>query len=117
MDNTIEKYLPLTEATYYIMVSLVEPKHGYGIMQYTEEISSGKVTLGPGTLYGAINKLLKTGLIIQTQFNDGENSRRKYYILTELGRKVVIAEFERLSQQVENSKESILKLGGVNDGK
>lgn len=51
-DQKTAKYLPLTEATYYILISLAEPLHGCGIMQNVTELSQGKVRLGPGTLYG-----------------------------------------------------------------
>ncbi len=49
-EKEANKYLPLTEATYYIMLSLVEPLHGYGVMQKVNEISQGTVSVGPGTL-------------------------------------------------------------------
>ena len=49
----------LTEAVYYILLSLMEPMHGYGIMQNVEQLSGGRVRLAPGTLYGAINTLLE----------------------------------------------------------
>ena len=87
------KFLPLTEATYYILISLHEPLHGYGIMQNVEQISNGEVKLGPGTLYGAIGKLEKQGLIKKVEnANDQPSERRKYYKLTDLGQKVVILE-------------------------
>ena len=53
----------LTEAVYYILLSLVTPRHGYGIMQETERMSQGRVKLAAGTLYGAINGLLDKGWI------------------------------------------------------
>ena len=62
-EKHITKYLPLTEATYYIMLVLVEPLHGYGVMQKVETISEGTVTIGPGTLYGAFTSLEKEGMI------------------------------------------------------
>lgn len=57
IDKTIAKYLPLTESTYYILLSLIDPLHGYGIMQKVERISEGTVSIGPGTLYGAFTTL------------------------------------------------------------
>ena len=53
----------LTEGVYYILLSLMEPMHGYGIMQNVEQLSKGRVKLAPGTLYGAINTLLERGCI------------------------------------------------------
>ncbi|MBR3428942.1 MAG: PadR family transcriptional regulator, partial [Clostridia bacterium] len=54
----------LTEATYYILLSLCRPRHGYGIMQQTEELSGGRVRLAAGTLYGALNTLCDKGWIV-----------------------------------------------------
>jgi DNA-binding MarR family transcriptional regulator len=91
-QKNIEKYLPLTESTYYIMLALVEPLHGYGVMQKVEEMSEGAVKLGPGTLYGVFSTLEKEALIVKT----GEEERRKYYALTEKGRHVLALQVERL---------------------
>ena len=65
----------LTEATYYILLSLYTPQHGYGIMQQAEALSHGRVRLAAGTLYGALNTLCDKGWIIQLPTDDG--SRRK----------------------------------------
>jgi DNA-binding PadR family transcriptional regulator len=62
-QKNITKYLPLSEATYYILLALVEPLHGYGIMQKVEGMSEGTVNIGPGTMYGAFSNLEKEGLI------------------------------------------------------
>ncbi|MCJ7610632.1 MAG: PadR family transcriptional regulator, partial [Candidatus Aminicenantes bacterium] len=72
-------FLPLTEATYYVLVSLVEPRHGYGIMRNVAEIGGKKVSLGPGTLYGALTNLLKQGLIERAGELESEGARRKVY--------------------------------------
>lgn len=104
-----EKYLPLTHTTYFILISLIKPLHGYGIMQNVEEMSKGEVKLGPGTLYGALSKLEKQGVIVKMDELDEE--RRKHYILTELGKEVVKLEFQRLQNQVEASKKYIEELG------
>lgn len=96
--NGIEKYLPLTEATYYIMLALVEPRHGYAVMQEVEEISYGTVKIGPGTLYGAITSLEREGLICKT----GEEERRKYYALTPKGRIVLLYQIKRLEVMSRN---------------
>jgi DNA-binding PadR family transcriptional regulator len=99
--NEIQKFLPLSESTYYILLSLVEPRHGYAIMQHVEEISKGKVTVGPGTLYGAFNNLEKAGLIRSV----GEEDRRKYYALTDLGRQVLSEQIKRLRIMAENGNQ------------
>lgn len=113
-DTKAQKYLPLTEATYYILISLVTPLHGYGIMQNVEEISKGQVKLGPGTLYGALNKLEKEDLIVKV--NNNENDRRKYYVLTEFGKKVVSLEYNRLRVLVKCSEKIVEDIGGGKDG-
>ena len=87
-----KKYLPLTEATYYIMLVLVEPLHGYGVMQKVEQISQGVVKVGPGTLYGAFGSLEKEGLIKMVK----EEDRRKCYQLTDKGRQVLVGQIDRL---------------------
>ena len=92
----------LTEATYYILLSLVRPRHGYGIMQLTEELSGGRVHLAAGTLYGALNALSTKGWIIQLPSD--EDSRRKEYRLTEKGLKVLRAEVERLRELADNGE-------------
>jgi len=88
----LKKYLPLTEATYYIMLTLIDPLHGYGVMQKVEQISQGVVKVGPGTLYGAFSSMEKEGLIKMVK----EEERRKCYQLTEKGRQVLAMQIERL---------------------
>ena len=90
-DDT-KKYLPLTEATYYIMVALNEPLHGYAVMQEVEKISEGTVKVGPGTLYGVFTNLEKEGLIVKVK----EEERRKSYTLTPKGRAVLLSQVKRL---------------------
>ena len=92
----------LTEATYYILPSLVRPRHGYGIMQLTEELSGGRVHLAAGTLYGALNALSTKGWIIQLPSD--EDSRRKEYRLTEKGLQVLRVEVERLRELADNGE-------------
>ena len=98
--------IALTEATYYILLSLLAPQHGYGIMQQTEQMSHGRVRLAAGTLYGALNTLCDKGWIIQLPVEDG--SRRKEYRLTERGRAILQSEVARLRELADNG-ERILK--------
>ncbi|MGL5347199.1 MAG: PadR family transcriptional regulator [Peptostreptococcaceae bacterium] len=100
-EKIIQKYIPLTEATYYILLSMVNPIHGYKLMQNVEEMTNGAVKLGPGTLYGATSKLVKDGIIEQVE---SEEERRKSYILTSLGREILKIEYKRLNLLVENGK-------------
>ena len=94
---------PLTETTLYILLSLSSrPKHGYAIMKEVESLSKGRVRLSTGTLYGAIKRLLDQGWIERVgQDGEQENGRiRKSYRLTNLGRRSLRAETERLSSLV-----------------
>jgi len=106
MTKQAEKFLPLTQSTFLILISLITPNHGYGIMQNIEEISSGKEHMGPGTLYGALSKLTKQGLIRMVD----EQDRRKIYELTDLGKEVTLMEYRRLNNLVEETKQVIQTL-------
>ena len=90
----------LTEAVYYILLSLIVPRHGYGIMQNTETLSGGRVKLAAGTLYGAITSLLEKGWI--EALPGDTDSRKKEYIITDAGREVLRAELVRLRELAEN---------------
>ena len=92
----------LTEAVYYILLSLLEPLHGYGIIQNVEQLSGGRVRLAAGTLYGAINTLLEKGWI--TALTGEADSRKKEYVITETGRDMLQEELQRLSELLENGK-------------
>ena len=99
----------LTEAIYYILLALQEPLHGYGIMQKTSAMSRGRLTLSAGTLYGAISNLLEKGWIIPCGESSDSDGRRKMYQITPLGQEVLTAEYERLTELVENGKAIINK--------
>ena len=100
------EHMTLTESTYYILLSLYTPQHGYGIMQQTELLSGGQVRLAAGTLYGALNSLCEKGWI--TPLPVQEESRKKEYKLTDKGLAVLKQELTRLRQLVQNG-ETILK--------
>lgn len=92
----------LTEAVFYILLSLYSPLHGYGIMQNVKDLSHKRVILGAGTLYGAIGTLLEKNWI---QSIPGEkDSRKKEYQITELGKSVVMDEIVRLDELTANGK-------------
>ena len=103
--------LALTEATYYILLSLYEPRHGYGIMQQAEAMSNGRVRLAAGTLYGALTTMCDKGWIRQLPVADG--SRKKEYQLTERGFSVLQNEVARLRELADNGERI---LGGKDDG-
>ena len=92
--------IALTESTYYILLSLYHPQHGYGIMQQAEMLSHGRVRLAAGTLYGALNSMVEKKWIVMLPVTDG--SRKKEYMLTELGVSVMKNEIERLRELVKN---------------
>ncbi len=98
----------LTEAVFYILLSLTEPLHGYGIMQNVQELSRGRVNLAAGTLYGAINTMLERGWI--RALPGEKNSRKKEYVLTQTGRRALDGEILRLRELLENANKI---LGGA----
>jgi len=90
----------LTEAVFYILLSLMTPMHGYGIMQNVSQLSKGRLALGAGTLYGAINTLLEKGWIRSVP---GEaDSRKKEYIISDLGKNALENELVRLQELLQN---------------
>ena len=99
-----EKLLPLTSPVFHILLALSDGDlHGYGIMQEVAEHTAGQIRLGPGTLYGAIKRLLSGGLIVETDQRpeaELDDERRRYYRLTDFGRKVLKAEAQRISKMV-----------------
>lgn len=98
-----EKDLPLTEAVYYILLALRKPNHGYGITQEVQELTGGRVILGAGTLYGAIQTLQKKGWI-DIYSVDTESRKKKEYVLTQQGREVFLAEKARLEELLKNAE-------------
>lgn len=103
-QKKINRFLPLSESSFYILLALRHPQHGYAIMQETEESSQASVKLAPGTLYGALTNL-EGQKLIQRARQDG---RRKIYHITDLGTKVLEAQIKRLQimlQAVENQKQ------------
>lgn len=95
-------YIALTEAVYYILLSLFEPLHGYGIMQKVELLSRGRVKLAAGTLYGAINTLLEKQWI--DALPGESNSRKKEYLITASGKEAVVYEISRLRELLTNGE-------------
>lgn len=94
---------PLTEAVYYILLAVRKPNHGYGIIQEVEQLTGGRVVLGAGTLYGAIQTLQKKKWI-DIYSVDTASRKKKEYIITELGKEVFEAERVRLEELLENAR-------------
>jgi DNA-binding PadR family transcriptional regulator len=99
---------PLTEATYFIMLSLSqEPRHGYAIMKDVQGLSNAQVVLSTGTLYGALKRLLEQGWInrVEEGFSSEDSGRvRKAYALTRLGRRILETEVSRLQVLIDAAK-------------
>ncbi len=106
----IQSNLPLTETTFFILLSLApQPKHGYAIMKDVEALSHGRVRLSTGTLYGALKRMLEQGWIERIDEDGGkENGRiRKSYQLTDIGRRILEAERERLGALMAAAQEAM----------
>jgi len=99
-----ESLLPLRPSVFHILLALSDGDlHGYGIMQEVADHTAGQIKLGPGTLYGAIKRLLSEGLIVEADERPDpelDDERRRYYRLTDFGQKVLKAEVQRISQMV-----------------
>jgi len=95
---------PLTPAVLHILLALsTQDRHGYGIMKQVESDSNGKVSMGPGTLYGSLGRMMKAGLIHESDKKidpDMDDERRVYYKITGLGEKALAAELERYREVV-----------------
>ena len=113
--NDPESLIPLSPAVFNILLALADgDKHGYGIMLEVERNTGGQVNMGPGTLYGSIKRMLKAGFILESDERPDpelDDQRRRYYGLTDLGRKVLKAESRRLVDQV-----AVLQMKGVLEG-
>jgi DNA-binding PadR family transcriptional regulator len=89
----------LTEVTFFILLALYEPKHGYGIMQFVEKETQGRLNLGAGSLYGAINSLQEKGWIRPVSGSVGTD-RKKEYLITEAGKEIAEIELIRLQKLI-----------------
>jgi DNA-binding PadR family transcriptional regulator len=102
MNEDLQPYLPLSPAVLHILLCLAaEPQHGYGIMQEVARQSNGQYKLGPGTLYDNLQKLMNQGLVEDApRQSEDDDPRRRYYRLTDFGRRVLEADVERLKNVV-----------------
>lgn len=94
---------PLTESLYYILISLIEPNYGYGIMENISKLTNGRINMGAGTLYGAINILLEKEYI-ELYSEEIDSRKKKEYLITDLGKKVLQDEIIRLEELIKNGK-------------
>ena len=107
-ESRIQSFLPLKAQWFHIMLSLAGgEQHGYGIMQEVLQRTAGKVRLWPATLYGSIKRLIEADLIEESDERpapEEDDARRRYYRLTNLGKRVLDAECERLQELVRTIK-------------
>lgn len=85
-------FQPMTESEYYILLALLRPAHGYGMMHLISELSGGRMRIGPGTLYGVLTRMKKQGLIDLS----AQDERRKTYLITDAGRDALLSEYARI---------------------
>jgi len=97
-EQLIKKYSPMTETTYYTLLSVKEPRHGYAIMQFVSDLTKKRIQLGTGTLYTMLGRLVEDALIVILSQENG----KKTYQITDIGIKLVYFEIERLKHQLEN---------------
>lgn len=102
MDAHLRKvYIPMTETSFYILLCLREPSHGYQIIRSVEELTGGEIRLSPGTMYGTLSKMEKDGLIAL----DREEEKRKIYRITSLGKEILSLEMKRIERLYRNMTE------------
>lgn len=102
MDERILRvYAPMTETGFYILLGLLEPNHGYGIVQQVRQITDDEIILPPGTMYGTLSKMEKDGLIRFLK----EEEKRKLYVITELGTTILQMELKRIQRLYRNASE------------
>lgn len=99
-EKVLKKYVPMTETAFYILLSLTDPRHGYGIVKHVEKITDSRIQLGSGTVYGTLTKMQKDGII--TVYAD--EYRKTVYEITSLGKKLITAEIARLDELHVNAK-------------
>jgi DNA-binding PadR family transcriptional regulator len=99
LEKARNRYLPMSETMFYILLSLREARHGYAIMQHVKELTGGRVVLGAGTVYSSLGKLEGDGLIDAV----AEEDRRKIYKITSVGSAILREEAARIAELYKNS--------------
>ncbi|MDD4797822.1 MAG: PadR family transcriptional regulator [Eubacteriales bacterium] len=101
LNRARKRFIPMTETMFYILLSLRQPRHGYGIMQHVKELTGGRIVLGAGTIYQSLSKLEGAGLIESA----GEVDRKKNYRITALGGQILRDEARRIAELYQNIEE------------
>lgn len=99
-EKLLKSYLPMTETAFYILLSLSEPRHGYGIAKFVSELTKYRIKLGSGTIYGTLTKMQRDGII--SIYDDSD--KRIIYEITDLGRELLREEMLRIKQVCEDIK-------------
>lgn len=99
MEKIIKLYSPMTETAFYILLSLTEPRHGYGIIKHVEELTEGRLVLGSGTIYGTLTKMQRDEII--TVYAD--EKRKTIYETTDAGKALMRHEMGRLKELYTNA--------------
>ena len=100
LDKARKRFIPMTETMFYILYALCEERHGYGVMQYVEKITNGRIVIGAGTIYQSISKLEKEKMIKQTK----EENRQKKYLITDSGKVILQEESQRIMELYDIAK-------------
>lgn len=101
MNDKIKRvYIPMTETGFYILYCLTNEMHGYNIIQKVKQMTNGEIIISAGTMYGSLSKMEKDNLIQFTK----EEEKRKFYIITELGKEILTIEIKRIERLYKNSK-------------
>ena len=112
MDKTVSQFLPLHATDYLVLFSLTAgERHGYGLVKDVESLTEGLVKLDPSNLYRTIKRLIDRGLVAESKrrkVNHADGERRRYYVITPLGKRVVSGEAERLGQLADAARASRL---------
>ena len=105
--RSVEDMLPLTPAVLHILLALADGDlHGYAVARHVDRASDGQVRMGPGTLYGSIQRMTESGLVEETTSRHRQDGaeRRRYYRLTPFGRRVLERELDRLAAVVDAAR-------------
>lgn len=104
-----KKYIPMTETTYYTLLSVTKPRHGYAIMQYVSALTKGRIALGTGTLYNMVGRLAADGVV------KVEEGGKKSYLLTDAGMRLLREETDRMQKQLADGRDVLGGGAGVGD--
>ena len=99
LEKVLKSYLPMTETAFYILLSLTEPRHGYGIIKHVAEITKERIRLGSGTVYGTLTKMQKDSII--TVYAD--ERRKTVYEISDIGKTLILTEIGRLKELHQNA--------------